>query len=167
MVSMKEPYEKGTSAILLQSGLDEKRWADSVECCGYLRNVQDLLVVGTTPYERRHGEPYKGPIIPFGALVEYHPISPRDQARIHQFGKKVLPGIFLRYELIAVRFWKGDILIADLKDLEKLDASEVHPRRINAKRSIDATKERQITYSQKQTEQQNCQEGTTISENPL
>ena len=39
----------------------------------------------------------------FGALVEYHPISTRDQMRIHQFGKKVLPGIFLRCVLIAVR----------------------------------------------------------------
>ena len=43
---------------------------------------------------------------PFGALVEYHPSSPKDQARIHQFGKKVLPGIFLVYELIAGEFGK-------------------------------------------------------------
>ena len=33
----------------------------------------------------------KGPIIPFGSLVEYHPITAKDQSRIHQFGKKVLP----------------------------------------------------------------------------
>ena len=46
-------------------------------------------------------EPFKGPIIPFGAMVEYHPTSPKDQARIHQFGKKVLSGIFLGHELIA------------------------------------------------------------------
>ena len=31
------------------------------------------------------------------------------------------------------RIWKGDILIADLEDLEKLDASDVYPRRLNAK----------------------------------
>ena len=73
-----------------------------MECYCYLRNVQDLLADGTTPYERRLGEPFKGPIIPFGAMVEYHPISPKDQARIHQFGKKVLPGIFLGCEVIAV-----------------------------------------------------------------
>ena len=40
---------------------------------------------------------FKGPIVPFGALVEYLPISARDQARIHQFGEKVLPGIFRGY----------------------------------------------------------------------
>ena len=32
----------GTSAVLLQSGLDEKWWEDSMECCCYLRNIQDL-----------------------------------------------------------------------------------------------------------------------------
>ena len=43
----------------------------------------------------------KGPIIPFGAMVEYHPISARDQARLHQFDKKVPLGNFVGYELIA------------------------------------------------------------------
>ena len=35
--------------------------------------------------------------------------------------------------MFAGRSWKGDILIADLEDLEKLDASDICPRRINAK----------------------------------
>ena len=47
-------------------------------------------------------------------MLEYQPILPRDQARIHQFGKKVLPGIFLGYELVAGGIWKEDILIADI-----------------------------------------------------
>ena len=73
------------------------------------------------------GEPFKGPIIPFGALVEYLPISARDQGRIHQFGKKVLPGFFLGYAVIAVRIW---ILIADIEELENVDASEIYSRRL-------------------------------------
>ena len=44
---------EGTSAVLLQSGLDENWWADSMECFTYLRNIQDLLSDGKTPYERR------------------------------------------------------------------------------------------------------------------
>ena len=32
-------------------------------------------------------------------MVENHHISARDQSRLHQFGKKVLPGIFLGYAL--------------------------------------------------------------------
>ena len=100
--------EEGTSAVLLQSGLDEKWWADSTECTTYLRNIQDLLSDGKTPYERRFGEPSKGPIIPFGAIIEYYPISAKDQPRIHQFGEKVLPGLFLGHALYAGQIWKGD-----------------------------------------------------------
>ena len=101
--------------------LDERWWSDSMECYCYLRNIQDLLRDWKTLYGRRFGESFKGPITPFGALIEYHPISRKDQSRIHQFGKKVLPGIFLGCELIAAKIWKGDILEADLEDLEKLD----------------------------------------------
>ena len=41
--------KEGTSAVLLQSGLDEKWSADSMEWCCYLRNVQDLLADVKTP----------------------------------------------------------------------------------------------------------------------
>ena len=131
-----------TSAVLRQSGLDERWWSDSVVCYCYLRNVQDLLADGKTPYERRFGEPFKGPIVPFRAMVEYHPTSQTDQSRIHQFGQRVSPRIYRRYELIAGRTWKGDILIADLEDLEKLDASEIYLRRINAKEVLIRQKDR-------------------------
>ena len=47
--------KEGTSAVLLRSSLDEKWWADSMECYTYLRNIQDLLSDGKTPYERRFG----------------------------------------------------------------------------------------------------------------
>ena len=30
-------------------------------------------------------------------------------------------------------FWKGDILPADIDELEQMDASEIHARRLNAK----------------------------------
>ena len=60
-----------------------------MECYFHLRIIEYL------------GEPFEGPIIPFGAMVEYHPISTRDRSRLHQVGKKVLPGIFLGYALIA------------------------------------------------------------------
>ena len=128
--------KEGTSAVLLQSGLNESRWADSMECYTYLRNVTDLLSDGKTPYERRFGQPFKGPIIPFGSLVEYHLITAKDQSRIHQFGKKVLPGLFLGYALYAGEIWKGDVLIADLEELETMDASEIYSKRLNAKEVI-------------------------------
>ena len=48
--------------MLLRSGLNESWWADAMECYTYLRNVTDLLSDGKTPYERRFGQPFKGPI---------------------------------------------------------------------------------------------------------
>ena len=43
--------KEGTSAVLLQSGLNESWWADSMECYTCLRNVTDLSSDGMTPYE--------------------------------------------------------------------------------------------------------------------
>ena len=69
-------------------------------------------------------------------MVEYHPISSRDQSRLHQSGKKVLPGIFLGYALFAEKLGKGDIRVADVEELGNLGASEIHARRLNAKEMI-------------------------------
>ena len=77
-----------------------------------------------------------GPVIPFGSMVEYHPISTKDLSRLHEFGKKVLPRIFLGYAFFAGGIWKGDITVADLEELEKMDASEIHAKRLNAKEML-------------------------------
>ena len=103
--------QEGTSAVLFQSCLNESWLADSMECYTYLRNVTGLLSDGKTPYERRFGQPFKGPIIPFGSLVEYHPVTVKDQSRIHQFGKKVLPGIVPRIRSVrggTLEGWRTD-----------------------------------------------------------
>ena len=80
--------KESTSAVLLQSSLNESWWADSMEWYTYLRNVTDPLSDGKTLFERRFGQPFNGPIFPFGSLVEYHPITAKDRSRIHQFWKE-------------------------------------------------------------------------------
>ena len=89
-----------TSAVLLQS---EKWWADSMECYCYLRNIQGLLSDGQKPCDGPFGIPYNGPVIPFGAMVEYHPLSSKDLSRQHQFGPNFLPGflpvVCMRWDL--------------------------------------------------------------------
>ena len=82
------------------------------------------------------GNHFKGPVIPFGSVVEYHLFTGKDQSRIHQFGKKVLPGLFLGYALYAGGIWKGDALVADLEELETVDATEIYSKRLNAKELI-------------------------------
>ena len=47
--------QEGMSVVLLQSGLDEKWWADSMECYCFLQNVQDLLSDVKTLYKMRFG----------------------------------------------------------------------------------------------------------------
>ena len=131
--------KEATSTVFLQPGLDEKWWADSMESCCYLRNLQDLLSVGKIPYERRFAVPcdgpvvLNGPVVPFGAMVEYAFSSARDLSRLHQFGPQVLPWKFFGYTLHAGRIWKGDILVADIEELEQMEASEIHAKRLSAK----------------------------------
>ena len=138
---------EGTSAVLLQSGLNESCWADSMECYTYLRNVTDLLSDGRRPMKDVFGQPFKGPIVPFGSLVEYHPITAKDQSRIHQFGKKVLLGLFHGYALHAGGVWKGDVLVADLEELETtMDASEIYSKRLNAKEVIFPKEEGELIF---------------------
>ena len=108
---------------------------------------------------RRHmkdvlGNHYKGPIIPFGSLVEYHPITAKDQSRIHQFGKKVLPGLFLGYALYGGGIWKGDVLIADLEELETMDASEIYSKKTQCERG-DISQTRRIYFSNRRWTNQN------------
>ena len=96
-------------------------------------------------------------IIPFGSLVEYYPISAKDQSRIHQFGEKVLPGLFLGYPLYAGRIWKGEVLVADLEELETMDASEIYSKRLNAKEVI-FPKENGNLFFQSQMDESNLLE---------
>ena len=75
--------KKGTSVVLLQSGLNESWWAGFYGMSnlsakhGMLHlsaKRHSFLSDGKTSYERRFGQPTKKPIIPFGSLVEYLPI---------------------------------------------------------------------------------------------
>ena len=100
----------------------------------YLRNMQDLLSDEKTPNERRVGVPLKNQSY---RLVHWMSVTlslrKTSQESIHQFGKKVLPGLFLGYALCAGGIWKGDIMVADIEELEQMDASEIYATRLNAK----------------------------------
>ena len=93
--------KEGTSTTLLQSGLPEDWWQEAMECDFFLRCVHAQLAAGgdssQTAFEKRFGHQFKGPIIPFGAQIEYKPSQQSDIMRLHQFGKKMLSGVFLGY----------------------------------------------------------------------
>ena len=104
-----------------------------MECYCYLRNIQDLLSDGKTPHDRRFGIPFTRPVIPFGAMVEYHPLrrTYRDYINWAQKSSQVYS---------SVMTWKGDLMVADMEELEEMDASEIHARRLNAKEVLKPMK---------------------------
>ena len=85
------------------------------------------------------GKPFKERVTPFGSMTECHSISAKDHSRLHQCDKKVLPGTFVGYALIAVRLWKGDW---------KGDIFEIHARRLNAKEVLIRFPEYRPRYDQ-------------------
>ena len=92
-------------------------------------------------FERRFVEPFESPMIPFGAMVEYYPISARDQSRLPQFGKKSFARNILGYASIAGRIWKRRYSGCRHSGTGK-DGRIGNPSSKNqCKRSIDATKE--------------------------
>ena len=104
---------------MVDSGLPDE-WCDcAMECYCSLRIVRDKMAHGNIAYEKRCDVKFDGPLIPFGATVSSKPISSKDEAKLHQFGKKVLPGTFMEY-VSRGRGWSSDLLIADCKDLESL-----------------------------------------------
>ena len=116
--------KEGTSAVLLQSGLDENCWADSMECYAYLRNFTDLLYHGRTPCERHF----------LGNNITLQ-LRRTSQESINLERKSYLD---CSSDTLCTRgeFWKGDIMVADIEEQETMDAPEICSKRLNAKEVI-------------------------------
>ena len=110
--------KEGTSAALIQSGLDDAWWPQAMACYCFLKAVVDILDDNKTAFERRLGSSFSGPLIPFGAEITYLPITDKDKSRLHHFGSKVLSGIFLGYEQQEGGGWSGDLLVLDWEEIE-------------------------------------------------
>ena len=108
----------GTSAVLLQSGLDEKWSADSMECCTYLRNIQDLVWWENT------------------ICKTLWRTSAKDQWKNPSIWKESLTWIVPRIRSGRGGIWKGETMFADIEELETMDTSEIYAKRLNAKELI-------------------------------
>ena len=64
LIGLRRMEWQGRAVRRVKAGLDDQSWADSLECCCRLRNVQDLSAEEKTPHEQRFVEPFSGPIIP-------------------------------------------------------------------------------------------------------
>ena len=98
-----------------------------MECYCCLRNIQDLLSDGKTLYERRFGMPCHGPVIPFWSNGRISPY----------FCERPVATASVRLESLArylspLCMWRE----SGIEELEEMDASELHARRLNAKEVV-------------------------------
>ena len=101
---------EGTGSALVQAGTDPTWWAEASQCFCFLRVVVDALHPDEKiAYERRWGHAFTGPIIPFGASVDFLPASKEDRAAAHAMGAKTIPGIFAGYHQKVGGQWSGDL----------------------------------------------------------
>ena len=83
-------------------------------------------LMGKTPHERRFGIPQNGPVIPFGAVVEYT-LSLRKTCRDYiSLVQKSCQFFRLRLNIACGWNLDRDIMVADSEELEEMDASELH-----------------------------------------
>ena len=117
--------KEGTSAVLLQSGLGNELWADSMECYCHLRNIQDLFLMGkhlTTGGSESHLTDRWYRLEQWSNIILFLRKTNLDCINLVQ---KACQVYFLCYASYAVRIWKGDIMVADIEELEEMDASEL------------------------------------------
>ena len=62
-------------------------------------------------------------------MVGHHPISVKDQSRLHEFGETVLPGMFLAYALCGEKSGKGDVMVAVREELDRNPCSKTQCQR--------------------------------------
>ena len=121
--------KEGTSAVLSQSGLDENWWTDSMECCTYLRNVTDLLswwedsirkTFWETLWRTNHSVWFIGWELPY--LCERPVKNP-------SIWKESLTWIVPWIRSVQEVNLEGDIMVADIEELETMDASEIYSKK--------------------------------------
>ena len=107
---------EGTRANLLQSGLNHKYWPYAAKHSCMAHNIAEDYEVDS-PWKIMTGKRWKGPQIPFGARVDYWTGPKRRVKPAARFDPSTLPGVFLGYPLHPGLVWRGDFLVAPLKEI--------------------------------------------------
>ena len=115
----------GTVLDISETGLSDGCWSEAVERSCYLKDIQDSLADGRTPYVMRFHARFDGAVWPSGAAILRMPISQKDLDRLHQFREKILAGIFHRVPLAHGRWADKGLAHRRLGRFEK-NVAEVH-----------------------------------------
>ena len=104
----------GTRTTIYQSGLAERWW--SYACRHFC--LADNIYSGA--WEKRFNKKFGGPIIPFGAIIDFRPCPTRAIYKpIGKFQTKAVPGIFLGYHLGPGGKWSKDYYVAEISAFQK------------------------------------------------
>ena len=121
--------QEATATAMVQCGLPDQWWDRAKECCCCLRNAYNKMADGRTTYEQRCCVKFDGPLTPFWSQGQ---LQAHLLGMVHQFVRKMHPGIFVGFVLRAGRGWSGDLLIVDREDFENLAPSDIHVKRFEA-----------------------------------
>ena len=112
---------------------------------------------------------FKEPIVPNGSLVEYHPVIAKGPVKSPSIWKESLTWIVPLIRIVRWRgIWKGDVLVADLEELETMDASEIYSKKTQCERGDKFPKEKgeSIFFQSKMDESSSLEEIKTWEHPP-
>ena len=107
---------KGTRCNLRGAGLPACFWPLAAEHYAFLCTVHEDQL--EPAYYQRHGRHFKGPLIPFGCLIDAIPSPLAQQPR--KFNPRGVPSVFLGYVVQPGQKWKGEYRWAELADFSKV-----------------------------------------------
>ena len=154
-------------SVLLQSGLNEEWWSDSMKCFYYLQNVQNLLANGKSQIWTKIWR-----IIQRTNCTIWRTgwISPRTPRKIKQEFINLEENCHMKFLLVMpysrVRIWEEDIPITEVEEFGNL-ASLKYFSENWMRRKFWEPKEMKNLYFLQQMVHQKYQEETTNSKNPL
>ena len=117
--SMVQRVINGGKTLLAQAGLPGCFWRYAVQYACFARNIT-LVYFGHTPWEKRFGKAWNGPMIPFGAQVRFKPSAVGFQ-KSSKFLRDTVPGVFMGLHLLTGDVWKRDHLVVELADFVDVD----------------------------------------------
>ena len=129
-------YEEGTSAVLLQSGLNEHWWADSMNAIPICETLQTSCLMAkhhTRDALGNHIKDRSFRLVQWFNITLFLRKTSRESINVERQSY-----LDCSSDTLCTRegIWKGDILVADLEELETMDASEIYSKRLNAKEVI-------------------------------
>jgi hypothetical protein len=98
----------GTRTVLEQAHAPLEWWIYAVRHFSWSYNIVERN--GNCPYRRRFGKDFAGPIIPFGARVNFLPDGPLNERR-SKWATRTMIGVFLCYEVGSQGDWSKHVFV--------------------------------------------------------